>query len=130
MESYNGFTGNERARVAALQRRAIQAGEHPAPQQCELCLKSTGKLHLHNEDYSRPFEDAHPICWACHSALHVRFTNPDRWAKRKQIIRTARLEAGVHPEGGWWEELALEPIDINPRSRPAEGIDDPRATSH
>ena len=110
----HGFSGSERNRVAALQRKAIDAGTFPEPTQCELCLATSGRLNYHNEDYSKPF-DVHPICWGCHSALHVRFTKPERWEKRKQIVRDLREAAGLTTEGCWWEELTLEPIDINPR---------------
>lgn len=116
MESYNGFSGSERNKVAALQRKAILAGELSAPTQCELCLATSGRLNYHNEDYSKPL-DVHPICWGCHIALHVRFTKPERWEKRKQIIRAQRVAAGVMTEDPWWEKLTLEPIDINPKHR-------------
>ena len=91
-------------------------GEFPAPTQCELCLATSGRLNYHNEDYSEPF-DVHPICWGCHSALHIRFTKPERWEKRKQIIRAQRQIAGNSIENRWWEQLTLEPIDINPKHR-------------
>ena len=62
MESYNGFSPAERNRVATMQRKAILAGDFPAPTKCELCLATSGRLNYHNEDYSKPF-DVHPICW-------------------------------------------------------------------
>ena len=89
------------------------AGDVPAPTQCELCLGTSGWLNYHNEDYSKPF-DVHPICWGCHRpacALH----QARALEKRKQIVRDQREAAGLTTEGCWWEELTLEPIDINPR---------------
>jgi len=109
MKEYNGFSSNERAKVGKIQLAAIRAGEFPKPTTCELCGNAEGQLQLHNEDYSKPFNDAHPICRACHLALHVRFTNPQRWEKRKKFIRSIR---GVGDY--WWEKLADSPIDINP----------------
>lgn len=106
MKSYNGFSSNERAKVGRLQLEAIRSGAFPAPKQCELCLQTTGQMQLHNEDYSKPFEDAHPICRSCHSALHIRFTNPARWEARKQTIRNLRNETN-HQAIFWWEELTL-----------------------
>lgn len=105
MKSYNGFSSSERARVGKMQLKAIRSGEFPAPKQCELCLQTTGQMQLHNEDYSKPFEDAHPICRSCHGALHIRFTKPERWKKRKQIIRLLREEAGAKNDNLWWEKL-------------------------
>lgn len=109
MKEYNGFSSNERAKVGKIQLAAIRAGEFPKPTVCELCGATEGQLQLHNEDYSKPFDDAHPICRACHLALHARFTNPQRWEKRKKIICSIR---GVGDY--WWEKLANTPIDINP----------------
>ncbi|MEO8863157.1 MAG: hypothetical protein ABI354_02430 [Candidatus Saccharimonadales bacterium] len=115
MKSYNGFSSNERARVGNLLLIAIRAGEFPAPMQCELCLQTTGQMQLHNEDYSKPFDDAHPICRSCHGALHIRFTKPARWESRKEIITQLRRESGGSTNGdNWWDKLTNEPIDINP----------------
>ncbi len=109
MRDYNGFSSNERAKVGKLQLEAIRSGKLPKPTKCELCGTSEGQLQLHNEDYSKPLDDAHPICRACHLALHVRFNNPERWEKRKAYIR------GVRGNGDyWWDKLINAPIDINP----------------
>lgn len=58
---YNGFSSNERAKVGRIQLVAIRNGSFPAPTHCELCLQTAGQMQLHNEDYSRVFDDAHPI---------------------------------------------------------------------
>jgi len=105
MLSYNGFSSNERAKVGRMQLAAIRSGEFPAPLQCELCMQTTGQMQLHNEDYSRPFDDAHPICRSCHGALHARFTNPERWQKRLVIIRQFRNQGMSKPSNLWWEDL-------------------------
>jgi hypothetical protein len=111
MLSYNGFSSSERAKVGKIQQEAIRNGSFTAPEVCELCQQSKGQLQLHNEDYSKPFEDAHPICRACHLALHVRFNNPERWEKRKELIRKLRKD---NKSNFWWEDLSLEQVDINP----------------
>ena len=114
MLNYNGFSSNERAKVGKMQLDAIRSGNFPAPQVCELCQQSSGQLQLHNEDYSKPFEGAHPICRSCHLALHVRFTKPDRWRKRMELIRELRNHTTAEPKF-WWEELSFSPININRR---------------
>ena len=86
-----------------MQRKAIDAGEFPAPTQWAVS-GHLGRLSSHNEDYSKPF-DVHPICWGCHSSLHVRFTKPERWEKRKEIDPNSTQLAGSHAEERWWEEL-------------------------
>lgn len=115
MNSYNGFSSNERANVGRKQLEAIKSGKFMRATKCELCLQTTGQMQFHNEDYSKPFDDAHPICRSCHSELHIRFSKPDRWIKRKQTIRELRgTPGGDIKEVYWWEKLLLEPIDINP----------------
>lgn len=113
MNSYNGFTSNERAKVGKIQFQAIKSGKFPKPTVCELCLGTNGQMQLHNEDYSKPFEDAHPICRACHLALHIRFTKPERWIKRMAIIRNLKGDKATSNDTYWWEKLLFEPIDIN-----------------
>ena len=71
MREYNGFSSNERAKVGKLQLEAVRAGKLPKPSKCELCGSTEGQLQLHNEDYSKPFDDAHPISRSCH--LHCMF---------------------------------------------------------
>ena len=105
MLSYNGFSSNERAKVGRIQLAAIRSGKFPAPKQCELCIQTNGQMQLHNEDYSKPFEDAHPICRSCHGALHARFTNPGRWQNRLVIIRQYRGLDTSKPSDHWWEHL-------------------------
>lgn len=112
MREYNGFSSNERAKVGKLQLEAIRSGKFPKPTVCELCGTTEGQLQLHNEDYSKPFEDAHPICRSCHLALHVRFTNPERWEKRKAYIHEVRGKGEY-----WWDQLTNTPININPANK-------------
>ena len=112
MHSYNGFSSSERAKVGKQQLAAIRSGDFPKPTKCELCGTTEGQLQLHNEDYSKPFDDAHPICRSCHLALHIRFTDPKRWEKRKAYIHEIRGEGEY-----WWDQLPNTPIDINPASK-------------
>ena len=120
MKTYNGFSSSKRAKVGHIQLAAIKAGEFPAPKQCELCLSTEGQMQLHNEDYSKPFDDAHPICRSCHLALHVRFTKPERWEARKEYIRSVRGEGDY-----WWNLLINTPVNINPlhNANSADGND-------
>ncbi len=77
-------------------------------------------MQLHNEDYSKPFEDAHSICGSCHRALHIRFTKPEQWERRKQIIRQRRTAAGMDDqEETCGRGSSSKPIDINPLHKPS-----------
>lgn len=79
--SYNGFSPAERAEGGRLQTQAFRAGTIPRPMVCAGCGLTDGKRPViaHLEDYSKPLSAIMPTCTYCHNALHVRFTNPDRW---------------------------------------------------
>lgn len=91
MDSYNGFSGNERAAMD----RAIRRGEAPVAvtvPPCAMCgHPSPAKTQTHAEDYSKPFRWGPPatyqICIPCHRRLHARFKSPDRWASHCAFLR-------------------------------------------
>ena len=93
MDSYNGFSGKERAANGAALRRAIKAGAVPAPVgPCAICGDPEAKVEYHSEDYSKPYNwsppSAYPVCLACHrNKLHKRFANPDMWEAFKAHVR-------------------------------------------
>ena len=142
MKDYNGFSGEQRAKVGNLITKAIKQGRLSPPSKCCLCGQTKGVLHYHLEDYSKPFEDLRPICVGCHMRLHIRFDYPNLWKKHLQDLRNnkkspayqnpfvffaAMRKAGIkkdieHVEmveapTTWYELLALRPleeININP----------------
>ena len=90
MREYNGFSSNERAKVGKLQLRSHSFRKVPQSQRRANYAALRKVNYSYTKDYSKPFEDAHPICRSCHLALHVRFTNLERWEKRKAYIHEIR----------------------------------------
>jgi hypothetical protein len=61
-------TPQERAR--AKLRYAVWSGKIVKPAACEQC-GSTGRIHGHHHDYSRPLE-VEWLCTACHGRAHAK----------------------------------------------------------
>lgn len=138
MKDYNGFTGNQRNRVATIIRKAINKGDISPPQKCDICGQDKGQIHYHLEDYSKPLEDLKPICVGCHMRLHIRFEYPNLWKQHLLDIRAgkksppytstfaffkAMRSAGITADIAatpaldnprlWYELLHLTPINLN-----------------
>lgn len=136
MNPYNGFSGDLRSKVDHIQKSAIAAGVMVFRRACELCGQEGAHIQLHNEDYTKPLEGAHPICVECHMRLHRRFSMPNRWLNHLLLLRqglkggayqspwlymkaTSGETADIGPvdftprDGVWWENLPMERIDFN-----------------
>jgi hypothetical protein len=93
LDSYNGFSGNQRAANGAALRKALLAGTVLAPVgPCSICRDPDAKLEYHSEDYSKPYSwappAAYPVCVPCHrNKLHKRFANPEMWEGFKAHVR-------------------------------------------
>src|SRR5438045_3878516 len=93
MESYNGFSPNERDANGAALRKALRDRSVPVPSgDCALCGDPNAVLEYHYEDYSKPYRwtrpAAYPLCRHCHrNKLHKRFANPKQWEAFKEHIR-------------------------------------------
>jgi len=91
MNSYNGFTAEQRN---AAQRWLVQrwnSGTLPRPKECCACGQTKGIIHQHAEDYSQPFGEnltKYPLCYRCHMALHMRFRLPRGWEYYLATLRT------------------------------------------
>lgn len=82
LKTYNGFTHEQRVRKWQALNLAIQMGlEQPAHlSACSVCNKTDGPevFAYHSEDYDS-MSGHHPICKGCHTRVHNRFTNTQRW---------------------------------------------------
>jgi hypothetical protein len=82
LQTYNGFTHEQRVHKWQALHLAIQMGlEQPAHlSPCSICGKTGGPdtIAYHSEDYSS-LTGHHPLCKGCHTRIHNRFTNPQRW---------------------------------------------------
>lgn len=66
----------------AIVKAAIKAGTWNFERKCQLCGltdKDGAYIWVHQEDYTRPIEDARPICVECHMRLHMRYRFPTLW---------------------------------------------------
>jgi hypothetical protein len=82
VKSYNGFTPYQRMQGDRIVKDAIAAGTWNFERKCQLCglTEADGAyIWVHQEDYTRPIEDARPICVECHMRLHMRYTFPYLW---------------------------------------------------
>lgn len=84
MNSYNGFTPDERTAAFAITKAAWADGTLTPPTRCEACGQSRGIIGSHDEDYSRPL-DYYEVCFACHMMIHCRFGNR-RWAEYLELL--------------------------------------------
>jgi hypothetical protein len=93
VDSYNGFSPQERAANGAALLKALKAGTVPIPSgPCALCGDAIVPLEYHSEDYSKPYKwsrpAAYPLCRSCHrNKLHKRFGNPEMWEAFKAHVR-------------------------------------------
>jgi hypothetical protein len=84
MQSYNGFSPEQRYRKARAMHLALSSGELAPPTgPCQLCGDPRVPVEFHDEDYSEPFSWVAPaaycICRDCHRRVHQRFTAPLAW---------------------------------------------------
>lgn len=96
MNSYNGFSPNERTKALRWLRAEYAAGRRTPPIVCEVCTQAEGIIEAHSEDYSEPFGPhigAHGLCYRCHMMLHCRFKNREAWEVYKAHIREGRVFA-------------------------------------
>lgn len=82
MNSYNGFSPNQRMKALGWFKKQMALGNKPkSPKKCECCGQTEGLLMWHSEDYSEPFDldhiGKHGLCYKCHMMIHCRFKSPE-----------------------------------------------------
>lgn len=145
MNSYNGFSPQQRLRALAWLKREYAAGRRVRPTACDACGQTVGMIEPHSEDYSEPFGDhigAFGFCYRCHMMLHCRFSARAAWLAyldaikrgfravalltrnfgqiRKQLSGSTPVYTPCAPP----RRLVLEEIDQG-KHRPATGEDAP-----
>lgn len=102
MNSYNGFSPQQRNKALKYHKKQIADGHKPPhPDACDGCGVTTGFLSWHSEDYSEPFGDhigEFGVCYICHMQIHCRFRN-----------RNAFLEYASLIEDGWFYDSFAKP---------------------
>lgn len=78
--------------MTPVQNALFRSGQLRRPTVCSICgfsdparLRTSGYIFAHLERYDRPAE-LFPACKRCHSDLHARFRDPQRWLWRLQSV--------------------------------------------
>lgn len=91
MNSYNGFSGAQRAEAQRWLNEQYAAGTLARPSKCVFCGQTDGPIDAHAEDYSKPFGphlSEFPACYVCHMMIHCRFgSGKGPWNAYRAMIR-------------------------------------------
>ena len=109
MQSYNGFTKEQRAKKQSYYRKFLKSGLIKKPVgKCMMCGDSKNKVVYHDEDYGEPFDEnswsppkCYILCRTCHDRIHKRFASPERWKAYIAHIR----------RGGYGKDLKIYQIN-------------------
>jgi hypothetical protein len=114
MNSYNGFTGEQREQGNKIIKKAIKDGilKPLTEVECLYCKQKEGIRHYHNEDYTPEniISDAIPVCWRCHMMIHKRFRHPKSYEKYFAEIKKGKQYPPVYRATAW-NELNIHLID-------------------
>lgn len=90
MNSYNGFSPDQRMKAYRWLQDQIRSGKRLPPQgKCHCCGTEAYTEH-HSEDYSEPYGDhigKYDICYRCHMWIHCRFRNHKGFRQYVTYIR-------------------------------------------
>jgi hypothetical protein len=84
MNSYNGFTPNQRMKAYKWLMEQYATGKRFKPTKCDSCGITKGIIEPHSENYGEPFGNHigyYGFCYRCHMILHCRFRNPEAFAR-------------------------------------------------
>ena len=90
MNSYNGFSGEQRLRALDWINAEYRAGRRKRPTRCEACGQTEGAFDAHSEDYSSPFGPhigRFSLCFVCHLMIHGRGRSPAAWDHYRALVR-------------------------------------------
>ena len=123
--SYNGFTGAQRAKAGKWFREQVKAKHRlPAPAECMACGQTGGLLQWHSEDYSEPFGPhigRFGLCYRCHMMVHCRFRAPGAWERYRRELRLGYQFGPIFSAD--FERFVLEHLSLwNPTGRRFRGI--------
>lgn len=115
MQSYNGFTPEERLRGEQILKEAIRNGILPPLNQtrCAICGQDKGIRHYHNEDYSPEniIADATPLCWRCHMHIHAKNKTTPKWQKyEREVFQGNKRWKPVYNK--WWKDADKKDIKM------------------
>jgi hypothetical protein len=90
MNSYNGFSPDQRNRAQAWLNKGWRDGALARPKICVACGQDEGVMDAHAEDYSEPFRpgvtDGFHLCFVCHMMVHCRHRNEKAWQTYRHFV--------------------------------------------
>jgi hypothetical protein len=99
VNSYNGFSPQQRYRALDWLKGEYRAGRRHRPTVCDACGQTEGIIEAHSEDYSEPFGDhigAFGLCYRCHMMIHCRFRSRAAWDTYRQAVREGKRFQAMH----------------------------------
>jgi hypothetical protein len=91
MNSYNGFSPEQRNKAQRWLNKQWAAGTLKRPDHCVACGQTEGIFDAHAEDYGEPFQagvtDGYHLCFRCHMTVHCRFRAKNEWNEYRRVIR-------------------------------------------
>jgi hypothetical protein len=100
MNSYNGFSPEQRDKAQRWLRSEWSFGRLARPSVCCVCGQDKGIIDAHAEDYSEPFAagktDQFHLCYVCHMMVHCRFKNRDNWRAYRSEVRLSGRARPFH----------------------------------
>jgi hypothetical protein len=92
LKSYNGFSGERRARAQYWLNTQWRSGAIARPFACIACGQTAQPIDAHAEDYSEPFRkdvtDAFHLCFVCHMRVHSRHRNQEAWRIYRDMVES------------------------------------------
>lgn len=92
IQSYNGFTQQERQRGGSIQTLLFRQGRMARPTRCRAC-DSGGNIVPHLEDYRTP-EEFIALCRRCHYQIHTRFRRMESFWRYVQQVERDTMTCG------------------------------------
>jgi len=96
MNSYNGFTPNQRMKAYKWLMNEYATGKRIKSTKCDSCGLTQGIIEPHSENYGEPYGNhigQYSFCYRCHMMLHCRFKNPKAFAQYTQEIANGKQYA-------------------------------------
>jgi hypothetical protein len=112
LNSYNGFTPEQRMEALRWTKAEYAAGRRAPPRQCCVCGQTKGIIEPHSEDYSKPYGEhigKYPLCYVCHMILHCRFRAPDAFRVYQNQMRQGLQFPAYHTRA--WERFVKEYLE-------------------
>jgi hypothetical protein len=89
MNSYNGFTPNQRMKAYKWLMEQYASNKRTKPTKCDSCGLTEGIIEPHSENYSEPYGNhigQYGFCYRCHMMLHCRYRSPKNFEMYCELV--------------------------------------------